>query len=331
MRLAGGKMKIIVLVLAAVWGCASYAGPDLSDIHQYRKFLTDVMNDRYDFRLEGEVVDEEGKPLTGLKATLATSDDPMLAPQRRSVEVPDGHFCFKSPSVLGFECEFIEPGYYAESIGIGKNSIGKEVKDGKAFVDGNTIVKKVRVVLISHGPPFNRKMADQPVIFYGQKNAEGEVFITGNRVILRPGFVSAEPLKQVYASDRELPPDGFWLLPQIKADGSWGEQFVLKTTYPDSGFIQVEYTGKNCFRKVYEAPVDGYSPEIALTLPDLSHGPGVFEYLVFYLKMGDCYGKVFFYWCRASVQPDYFSVDCMIYISRVPNERNVNTNISTPL
>lgn len=149
-----------------------------------------------------------------------------------------------------------------------------------------------------------------------------------------------------------------YIIPGRNKDGSHDGTIRLKTNAKDSGFLPVEYKeGTHCFRSMWEAPKEGYQPELVIEdgltnylrhnyvkpVESKSTGatmrianaptliPKEVSYTVFYFNVMGYYGKglIMLMDSDSKLEKNNASLKIYLYVNRYPGIRNTNIWLGT--
>jgi hypothetical protein len=300
---------------------------------EYNKFLNKLLSLYYNYRIIGEIVDPEGNIATDVSVLSSKSKGPMDDSfDGETFLIKDGKFDFSSKGVFSWGLTFEKSQHYKIIEGIGITNVIGSLASGEAVLEGNTIVKKVKVVLQPWGNINRKLVATRHNIFsYSEeddvKKIKGVIIPYLN---VQNNIRKDEEFQFTFKNEYTLPRNLIYIVPGRNEDGSNDGTIRLKTNIPKSGFIRLEYTGKHFFRRMWEAPETGYHPELILK-EDFGNSRSNAPYIIFYFKVKDIYGKglIMPKMPDSTLESDKASLRIYLYMNKEENIRNTNVWIGT--
>lgn len=302
---------LITVVSLCICDCIAQTQPSPTKQETLRGVEAVEAAQRGRFVLKGMVVDEEGKILDKVSLRISESRLKEMGTKNegvdRSQEV-NGEFTVE---VNGADCVdiwFYRDGYYSEHLSFSTDEALPKNWDSRVMrgekVD-SAVVKRdgLRVVLEKYG-----KLADLTMFPASLRSSVDGDATVWNLAILSDG--QGKDVKNV-RDEASLPASCFYLDPQVDASGKLlVQQVLLGSTEQqcpgkvrvvmkgDGGFVPVltvAQTNQRQYRKMKEAPVNGYQKELVLDADAIKRyfqsrdeaKPGTF----FYVKIGKLYGK----------------------------------------
>jgi hypothetical protein len=331
----------------------------LSDKTEYRKLYNELMHSKYNFRIVGEIVDLDNKPVLDVSVFSAKSKGPMLGSfGKENFHVYDGKFDFKTQGAFSWGLTFKKAKYYPVTEGLGCSLILStlDTEDGdyaSLIFDGDTITRKVKIVLEPRGdqsnPIINPHQSRLTYSKHGNIKKLEVMIVPYSRVNDNHNNLPKDKELQ-FSYEKEkiytLPKNLIYIIPGRNKDGSHDGTIRLKTTDPKGGFFPLEYKeNEHFFRRMWEAPETGYQPEIIVKdglknylqlnyamLPvfegsrQLMLQPKKAPFIPFYFKLKGYYGKGLIMPHAGSVlEKDKAMLSVHFLINIAPNIRNTNS------
>lgn len=241
-----------------------------------------------DFHIKGEVTDESGQRMKGVKMTITRSAAPDLGGRQpvdgrseREEKVIDGTFDVTARGWWAVGISFTKDGYYPEELSLMSNANTESVKRllERGTVEPSTVIKDgLKVQMVQRPVP-------SPTIVQGKRNFAVQTVGLGGYVIFakppdfddsgdkRDKLLSSGALKDLQA-DGSLPKDAFTIEVAAKdghfllspnADGHFPQRIVLRLNAPGGGILLHEPL-RNSFLTMREAPLAGYAIEFSIDL-----------------------------------------------------------------
>lgn len=330
---------------------------------EYRQFVDKILALKYDYRFVGEIVDPNGKVIPDVSVLSSKSKGPMEKGfGRKTILIKGGKFDFNSKGVFSWGLTFEKSEYYKTTIGMGISNITNGIKenDDSLSIDGNTIIKKMKIILYPYGD-LNHELltVDNSILTYseGEDNKKIECIVIpyedkGKRIRKDEEFQFA------FSDEKKLPKNLIYIIPGRNKDGSHDGTIRLKTNAKGSGFLPVVYKeGTHCFRSMWEAPKEGYQPELVIEdglTNYLQHNyvkpvepkstgatmrianaptliPKEVSYTVFYFNVMGYYGKglIMLMDSDSKLERNNASLKIYLYVNRYPGIRNTNIWLGT--
>lgn len=327
---------------------------------EFMDFYKKASRNHYNFHIEGKIVDPDGKLIPDVTVTLQKQDSMYGKTDQRVEIIKTGNFSFSSTGCYSWYLKFEKARYYEAGTGFILVSLSKILSSGEAILTGKTIARKAEIILYPWGD-FSKELlsVNHNVFTYSEEGVEKK--ITG-LVVPYEGegkrIRKDEEFKFSFKNEKELPKNLIYIAPGRNKDGNLDGTIRLKTNAGDGGFFPVKYEGTHCFRRMWEAPADGYQPELiikenfsnflqhndtktphreasAVTVLNKAKQENdaskEASYIVFYFKVMGYYGKglIMPMWYDSKLEKDKASLRIYLYVNRKQNERNTNTWLGT--
>lgn len=270
-----------------------------------------LLEAKSDFRLKGEVVDESGKRMEGVKMTITRSMAPHMAPGPEVVggrseteeKTIDGTFDVTAQGWWGVGITFTKQGYEPEQIELTSHMDQRSVQQmlEQRGVEPSTVVKEgLKIEMVKRPVPSATVVKGRQQLMV-QADGSGQYAIFGKPRASedREGNnLFSGDLKKLPANG-ELPKDAF-TVEEAAQDGKFLPS--TKKSLPDSITLRLNASGGGILlfephrldyglRILKEAPADGYAQEIILKPEDMVK-IGRQRGLFFFFKTADGkYGK----------------------------------------
>ena len=320
-------------------------------LHEYKEKVYKESN-RHNFSFSGYIVDDKGNPLNDVDMDVKESYSAWSIRGRKHNQMKSNgsKFNMVSGRCRSASIKFTKQGYYPAYVNASYLDIMTPNMKYDFQYDGETIYAadiKVEMVEVGDLPPLIRWLHDKITCEIVKSEGGREHSIYGLKV---PGTLYNREKSQYFKVNdlKKLPKDLIYVfsdelnnnvfntkqallskkeLVEIKIPTS----IIMATNDTNGGFILVPGTNdKYQFRKMREAPTDGYRNKLKLT--DFIYNNGNLKHIYFYFKVNDCYGKGYI---LDLLEMDNargnggmetkLGIEYNIQVNPTPNDRNVNS------
>jgi len=314
-------------------------------------------SNRHEFDLSGYIVDDDGMPVDDVKMEVSLSQNAWSWRGSKYTTSSDGDkFQLNTPECRSASIKFSKIGYYSTNVSASYLSITEKKLKYNFQYDGSTIkADGIKVEMVKMGeldPKIMRLSGSLRIEIINDNNSKeykldvikvpGEFYhrdeqqngkITKNLTRLPKDFIYMTSdvvngefkTKRAYKSNDDGYSTYYLYVP---------ESVTLQTNDPEGGLILVPNTSQDLFRRMKEAPLDGYQQQIKINDFSFIGGRGInsAKRIYFYFKVNNCYGKCFIddfnnmaNYNTGAINKKVIKFGYEVRINPVANDRNLNT------